>query len=118
MSVRSPPPHVTAALGPLIRQVVTQVNKAAPFAPPGTMITSWYRDPVTNSRVNGLPDSQHLAGLAFDVDHPDLRALIPLGGILRGLGFTVVPTPTHLHIQAFPRAFRVVDRLRSLGLSL
>lgn len=118
MTARPPPPHIVRALGPLIGQVVAQVNKAAPFAPAGTEITSWYRDRVTNARVGGLQDSQHLAALAFDVDHPDLRVLRPLGAILRSLGFTVVETQTHLHVQAFTRDFRVVDRLRRSGLSL
>lgn len=35
------------------------------FGPLG--VTSWFRDPVTNARVGGVPDSYHLTGGAADV---------------------------------------------------
>lgn len=49
---------------------------------PGTYVfTSWFRDPMRNAEVGGVPNSRHLLGLGLDVAvNPDrLRTLVTLG---------------------------------------
>jgi len=63
-----------------------------------TAATSWYRS-ADHNRGLGSPDSQHLAGLAFDVVGPDLSRL---AADLRAAGFRVVPYASHVHAQVLP----------------
>lgn len=68
---------------------------------PGVTLTSWYRDPATNQRVGGRPDSQHLWGWALDLrkDNAGLR-------MARNLSTTryleVIVEPDHIHIEFEP----------------
>lgn len=78
-----------------------------------TIITSWYRSPSQNRDAKGLPDSQHLVGLALDVIPG--KGSIQLGvneaaGRFREAGFVAVPFSTHLHVQTFPKGL-----LRKVG---
>lgn len=70
-----------------------------------TTITSWHRSQSENQRVGGLPDSQHLVGLAFDVEpgKPSVRLGInEAADRFRQAGFVAVPFVSHLHVQTFP----------------
>lgn len=62
-------------------------------------LTSWYRNQDHNRSVGGHPDSQHLAGLAFDfvTDNP-----IGLEAALDRLGLVAVRERDHVHVQAYP----------------
>ncbi len=78
-----------------------------------TVITSWWRSPFENQRVGGLPDSQHLVGLAFDLvpGKPSFKlAVSEASSRFMEAGFITVPAERHLHIQTFPAGL-----LRSAG---
>ena len=78
-----------------------------------TILTSWWRSPFENQRVGGLPDSQHLVGLAFDVvpGKPGFKlAVSEASSRFMEAGFITVPAERHLHIQTFPAGV-----LRSAG---
>lgn len=78
-----------------------------------TIITSWWRSPSQNRSVGGLPDSQHLVGMALDLipGKKSLRFAINEGAArFQEVGFIAVPASTHLHIQTFPAGI-----LRSAG---
>lgn len=83
-----------------------------------TIITSWWRSPFENQRVGGLPDSQHLVGLALDVvpGKPGFKlAVSEASSRFAEAGFITVPAERHLHIQTFPagvlRSAGVLDAL-------
>jgi len=67
--------------------------------PPGSQLTSWWRDSATNLAVGGAAESQHLFALAFDVTAPDQAAL---ARSLRRVGLIVTEPGTHVHAQALP----------------
>jgi len=73
----------------------------------GADLTSLYRDPQKNREVGGSPDSQHLVGLAADLDTDRPQEV---ARVLRAFGFTVVPYASHVHVQALPPG-----TLRELG---
>jgi len=69
-----------------------------------TVVTSWFRTPAENRRVGGDPDSQHLVGLALDIvpgKPAILLAVAEASDKFEQVGFLVLPTRTHLHIQTF-----------------
>lgn len=55
-----------------ILKQATQLNKFREFIDKPIIVTSWYRDPVTNRRVGGVRDSYHVRGLATDFIVPGL----------------------------------------------
>lgn len=63
---------------------------------PGTLLTSWYRDPGANAAVGGVPNSFHLWGLAFDVVAPDPAHLV---GHAREVGLEAIDFGTHIHLE-------------------
>jgi hypothetical protein len=67
---------------------------------PGNVVTSWFRSLAENEEVGGDPDSQHLVGLAVDVDGPHL---VQLEANCRDEGLVPVMEPDHLHVQRYPR---------------
>jgi len=71
------------------------------FTYPGLALTSWFRTPEVNRDVGGDPESQHLFGLAWDIDAP--RVLIgQVVATARQLGLVAVDERTHVHVQMFP----------------
>ncbi len=67
----------------------------------GVVLTSWFRTFDENVSEGGDPESQHLFGLAADLDVPSGS----VGGVLglaRGTGLVAVDERTHVHIQLFP----------------
>lgn len=94
-----PPPYVVFLADRYFPGIWQFFMRAAPQGlRSATAGTSWYRTPDRN-RDLGSPDSQHLAGLAFDVVGPDLSRL---GADLRAAGFRVVDYPGHVHAQVLP----------------
>lgn len=75
-----------------------------------TIITSWWRSPSENRRVSGAPDSQHLVGLALDLQPGRPRVALSLdesADRFRQAGFIAVSAvrkvgESHLHVQTFP----------------
>ncbi len=73
-----------------------------------TVITSWYRSRGQNVAASGKEDSQHLFGLALDIEpgKPSLQlAINEAAGRFREAGFVAVPFPTHLHVQTYAAGF-------------
>lgn len=96
MSVNWPPQSVIQRVLPLLIRFLVLLGQANPG--PSLRITSWYRDPETNIRVNGAWDSQHLLGLAVDVVGEE-RDLIQFEANVRSVGLVAVRYSTHLHVQ-------------------
>lgn len=63
------------------------------------VVTSWYRDSTHNRMVGGDPWSQHLVGLAIDVDSDDLAETRRL---LQEAGLYAFDERTHVHGQVWP----------------
>jgi len=49
-----------------------------------------YRCPAHNAEVGGVPDSQHVLGLAADVEVPDDMTVEELAEVAEGIGFNGV----------------------------
>lgn len=62
-------------------------------------VTSWWRDRGTNEIHGGEEFSQHLIGLALDLDVQDPNRLI---ADLRREGLVVIDEGSHVHVQLFP----------------
>jgi len=75
-------------------------------------VTSWWRDRRTNEIHGGEEFSQHLLGLAIDLDVQDPNRLIT---DLRREGLTVIDEGSHVHVQLFPAGV-VAPFIRFLGL--
>lgn len=71
-------------------------------------VNSWWRSGQGNRDVSGERFSQHLLGLAFDLE----AGTDPTPFTRRG--FTVQVAPTHVHVQTFPAAVRVVEQVDRL----
>ncbi len=77
---------------------------------PGTLLTSWWRDPRVNRSVGGLTNSFHLWALAVDVVAPDPAHLI---GHAREVGLDAIDEGSHVHLEpigappSLPESFRV-----------
>jgi len=65
----------------------------------GLLATSWWRSATDNRAVGGHPRSQHLLGLAVDLQALDPRLLLM---DLNSQGLTVIDEGDHLHVQTFP----------------
>ena len=64
----------------------------------GIKASSWWRSAPDNAAVGGARESQHLVGLAVDVEAADpARAAASFSRA----GFTVVDEGSHLHLQTF-----------------
>jgi len=72
--------------------------------------TSWWRSLRDNRLVGGLPDSQHLLGLAADLA-PDFTE--PVAQRLNAVGLVAVDEGDHVHVQLLPPGLvgPVVDAL-------
>lgn len=84
-----------------------------------TVITSWFRSPNENRRAGGLRDSQHLVGLALDVEPGKGTSALAINEavqIFRRFGFEAFPFEKHVHVQTFPkgvlRQVGILDALR------
>jgi len=92
-----PPRELLAsAWRPVIFEFIRRVARSLQ---PGQKISSWYRDPLTNQREGGAPQSQHLFGLALDVVGPGQRLT---QSIARDAQLIAVQEFDHLHIQLLP----------------
>jgi len=70
-------------------------------AAPSAVITSWFRSVQANISEGGDPQSQHLFGLAMDIDVPRASVAHVLE-VARGVGLVAVDERTHVHLQLFP----------------
>lgn len=115
MSILPPPPSVANPLAgwiPGIWPVFVSLANRGLINGGATGVTSWWRSPADNERVQGQPQSQHLLGLALDVVGPNPSVL---AGALRSVGFVVVQEGSHVHAQAF-RAGTLGPLFGALGL--
>ncbi|MEE8509324.1 MAG: D-Ala-D-Ala carboxypeptidase family metallohydrolase [Myxococcota bacterium] len=101
MSVRAPPVPLIRILIRELIAFLTQLSRLQ--IGPSIRITSWWRDAVTNRRVGGHPQSQHLLGLAIDLvgEESELRSIVSQVGQL-SLGVEAIRETGHLHIQWLP----------------
>ncbi len=115
MSVRIPPEPIIRELIAELVVFLTNLQRLRPGR--SIRISSWWRDPVTNRRVGGHPQSQHLLGLAIDLVGEERE----LGEIIRqvrefSLGIEAIRQTSHVHIQWLPAgqaaATGLFDRVR------
>jgi len=100
--IRIPPPNVIAAVGrtPLV-EFLRRVSGMLTYIPDGTL-TSWYRTPERNRAVGGARRSQHLLGLAIDLDTPDPDLVLELADLFGVVALDETATKSHVHLQAMP----------------
>lgn len=97
MALRAPPASIIEAVLPQLRSFVLRLVNVAP--PPGTRLTSWWRDPATNLAAGGAAESQHLFALGLDAVADDQ---VLLARRLRRVGLVAIEERTHVHAQALP----------------
>ncbi len=104
MSAQPPPPEVIAALRPHLIDFLTRVANAVRGE--DVRVNSWWRSLAHNEEVGGASGptlwSQHLVGLAFDLDGDPAR-FATWERRLRAQGLGVVRKPGYVHVQYLPR---------------
>lgn len=116
----TPPPSTLRPLSPYFiefQQMLTRgAQQYARLAPGASLkVTSWWRDRARNAAVGGAATSQHLIGLALDLQPTKPNATEPelarLAGVLAaamnsvGGGLTAVnewSSRRHVHVQKSP----------------
>lgn len=98
----APPPtiinRVERAAPGFWREFIERANWA--LGPTDAVLTSWWRDRLSNMEVGGAENSQHLLGTAFDVTGTQLTEMATR---LQAAGFTVVTyRGRYIHAQAWP----------------
>ena len=81
---------------------------------PSSTITSWYRDPARNAEVGGVPNSQHIFGIALDIAASEngRRTANNFASYGRGV-WQVINEGDHYHIELADNVWHSVeDRLR------
>lgn len=89
-----PPRHVIVATYPELLRFVGTVLSMPAFDE--TDWTSWYRDPVYNKSVGGVPMSWHTLALGLDGVHPDPPKLVNQA---RARGLVAIDFGSHVHIE-------------------
>jgi hypothetical protein len=97
--IQVPPLDLLQALFPQLAHFARAVVGVFPLLPPQTSLTSWWRDPISNQRVGGHPQSQHRLALAMDFAAPDAGRLV---AALRRSGLVVIDEGDHVHVQLYP----------------
>lgn len=69
----------------------------------GGQITSAYRDPATNLRVGGVPNSQHMRGTGFDVVFPSPAAKQAAMAQARAMNYEAIDEGDHVHFELPPQ---------------
>ena len=109
MTYTVPPSDVRSAVGPALVDFVQRVNYVIAHTRV-TGVNSWWRSVTENYRVGGDPCSQHLYGLAVDLQHSEADASTVLG-VAAAVGLVGVPiSRTATHLQYYP-----AGTLRGLG---
>lgn len=62
-------------------------------------VTSWWRDPVSNTQVGGVEDSWHMLGMACDVKPVTVLDSERIKKFAPRIGLEVIDETTHLHIE-------------------
>lgn len=114
MAVELPPERILREVFPLLIVFLNRLGIALADTHGFSELraSSWWRDPETNRRVGGHPQSQHLLGLGLDLIGPK-EVLERLAIEARGEGLTAINETTHLHLQLFPPG--VVGGLPAFG---
>ena len=111
-----PPPELLSV--PVLRRIYrseVQAILAIAREVPDLQVNSWWRSPTQNAQVGGARYSQHLLGLAFDLDSSDLD-LLETAARAYWPG-VVVREPGYLHLQ-LARAGEIPPSLfEALGLA-
>ena len=114
-AVRPPPAWMAQQIGGFSwwqTQFLPAANAA--LVEGGGAPSSWHRTPAENRCAGGHDASQHLVGLAVDVDGDVVR----MTRAWRSAGFRVVPYQRHIHAQVLPAgALERSGLLRAWGLS-
>lgn len=81
------------------------------------VLTSWWRSPLHNSEVGGVPFSQHLLGTGFDIDGPP-DAILRVRARAKRLNWVVLGPyrDSHIHLQVFKDSAELRKLFRALGL--
>lgn len=101
MSVRPPPVELVHAFGPVLADFVSRVNGALYWSG-ARQVNSWFRDVGTNRSVGGHACSQHLVGLAVDVQTDQRTDLFVALARRYGLVPVVEPSGRAVHVQYYP----------------
>ncbi len=105
MAADFPPERILEVWAPWVWDFLTSLGPVVANLPEGNLfVTSWWRSQRKNREERGSPVSQHLVGLAMDVDgDPALLATVLARG--RAAGLHVVDerdgARPHLHIPHF-----------------
>ena len=101
MPLQAPPPAVWQPLEGLAPGIYRAFlgRLVAGVAGRGVVATSWYRGTRENRDVGGAPTSQHLLGLAVDLQTRDTAGV---AASLNAVGLISVDEGSHVHAQLFP----------------
>lgn len=99
MSVKPPPWEVVRWVYWPLYDFLEKLHRIR--AGPSLFLTSWWRPPDHNEAIGGQPESQHLYGLAIDVDGAS-DEIDQFASDCRAQGLVVIRYRGYVHVQAYP----------------
>jgi len=103
VALEAPPPSLVSAVERVIpgiyRAFLVRLFTGIRDSHGEVQASSWWRSAADNLRVGGNARSQHLLGLAVDLEAVEPGLLLME---LNAQGLTVIDEGDHLHVQTFP----------------